>query len=592
MTLETVPLSSLLPPKGNPRRVLDAALIEGLAESIRADGLLQNLVVRPDAEDKYRVIAGHRRLLALRLLAKRKAIDRRYPVSVEIKGELSADDAVRLATVENIQREDLNPVDEADAFAALVRNGTSFEDVAARAGVPKQRVRRRLALVGLAPEAKKALRAGMITLAVAESLTLGATAREQRRALAMIEDGTLADAEDVRRMLIEDKPSVATAIFPLDRYTGTYTRDLFGEAETTYFDDVEQFRTLQRTAVDALAERYRATAAWVEVVRGYVAPWWQYCAADEEQSSGVVIHVAPNGGVEVREGLVRCIVAERVREESGQTHHAAVAPRRPRPEYSTFLARYIGAHKTVAVQASLLVERRRAKEVAVVLLLQGSEKYGLGARVQIAPHPALAFFAGAEEKPRAYEALAREVRRLAELLRMDAAEEAAVHESRDGTEVIAEQLFQSGQDAISLYEALRRLDDGELDALLCLVLVLCFGQESLDVLDSEESFFNRIALDLQVDMRAFWRPDETFLHGRTREQLVAIAVESGAEANRGRLRTYSKRELVNMLVRYFKRTANLETAAPQTADAKGREWLPGAMEFPARTAAAANTPAA
>jgi ParB family chromosome partitioning protein len=82
----TVPLSALLPPKDNPRRTLDQSLIPGLAQSILIDGVLQNLLVRPEGEDKYRVIFGKRRYLALQHLKKRGDIDENYQVPVRDQG--------------------------------------------------------------------------------------------------------------------------------------------------------------------------------------------------------------------------------------------------------------------------------------------------------------------------------------------------------------------------------------------------------------------------------------------------------------------------------------------------------------------------
>src|SRR3546814_7810186 len=91
----------------------------------------------------------------------------------------------------------------------------------------------------------------------------------------MILNGADVDAEDVRRVLLDGKPSVAAAIFPLTRYSGTLTGDLFAEAETTYFDDREEFLTLQKQAVEELAEEHRKTAEWVEVLSLQYVPWWQ-----------------------------------------------------------------------------------------------------------------------------------------------------------------------------------------------------------------------------------------------------------------------------------------------------------------------------
>jgi ParB family chromosome partitioning protein len=152
MTIETIPFSKLALTEGaNPRRSMDAATIEGLASSIKADGLLQNLVVRKDGR-KFRVVSGERRWRALALLVERGDIGKDYPVPVEVRADLTEADALRLATVENIQREQLPPMDEAEAFALLLGQGTSLEDVAAKAGVSVLTVKRRVALASLTDE--------------------------------------------------------------------------------------------------------------------------------------------------------------------------------------------------------------------------------------------------------------------------------------------------------------------------------------------------------------------------------------------------------------------------------------------------------
>jgi ParB family chromosome partitioning protein len=109
--------------KGNPRRTLDNAEVRTLARSIAVDGVLQNLIVRREGDDAFRVVSGKRRWLALKLLKKQDAIDETYQVPVEIKDELTDDEALRLATVENVQREQLHPLDEAEAFAKLLQAG-------------------------------------------------------------------------------------------------------------------------------------------------------------------------------------------------------------------------------------------------------------------------------------------------------------------------------------------------------------------------------------------------------------------------------------------------------------------------------------
>ena len=306
MTIQSIPLSSILPPDGNPRTAIDQAGIESLAASIQADGLLQNLVVVPlkGRKPRYRLISGERRYRALKLLEERGVLPDDYAVPVDIRTGLSAEDSLRLATVENLQRENLTPLEEAAAFARLIQDGAPLEDLAARTGLSASTIKRRLALAGLCDETKTALESGALTLAQAEALTLG-THEAQRDLVQRLADGYHYDADDIRDILLERRPSVALARFPLEQYQGTLTTDLFGEDATTYFDDVEQFFTLQRQAVADLAEAYAAKAEWVEVTEHYHIPRWHYRQAEDGETGGVVINLAPSGEVEVLEGLAR-----------------------------------------------------------------------------------------------------------------------------------------------------------------------------------------------------------------------------------------------------------------------------------------------
>ena len=304
MTIQTIPLNKLTLAEGaNPRRCMDAAALEGLAASIKADGLLQNLVVHK-AGRKFRIVSGERRYRALSLLAERGDIEKDHPVPVEVRGNLSETDALRLATVENIQREQLAPMDEAEAFATLLSEGASLEDVAAKAGVSVLTVKRRVALASLSDEAKALVREGEFSLSVAEALTLG-THDQQRAVIERLEQGYSYDADDLRGMLTGEKPAVSLAIFPMEQYAGTVTADLFADDDNTFFDDAEQFYRLQSEAVEALAAHHReAGAAFVEVLtEGYVA-WWQYREAEDGEAGGAGIPFKQSGRVEGGEGLV------------------------------------------------------------------------------------------------------------------------------------------------------------------------------------------------------------------------------------------------------------------------------------------------
>ena len=125
-----VPLSRLvLRPTGRNVRKTPRMSIPELAASIRRVGLLQNLIVIASADgEHYEVVAGGRRLAALKLLAKKHRISKEW----EVPCLLVADGTARTASLtENVQREAMHPADQFEAFAALVAEGRPIEDIAA-----------------------------------------------------------------------------------------------------------------------------------------------------------------------------------------------------------------------------------------------------------------------------------------------------------------------------------------------------------------------------------------------------------------------------------------------------------------------------
>lgn len=564
MTLTTVPLSALRAPKVNPRKVVDKGTIAGLAQSIRVDGVLQNLVVRPEGDGIYRIIFGKRRHLALQYLKKEGAIDDAYPVPVDIKEGLDDHDARRIATVENAQREQLHPMDEAEDFAALLQSGGTLETITEKTGLSATTIKRRLAVATLAPQVKRAFRVGTFGRAIAEALTLGSH-EQQRAILESLQSEEPPDADEIRGIFLGQKPTLSLAIFPREQYPGTLTTDLFADEETTYFDDVDQFLALQKQAVNALAEERRKTAAWVEEFHLYTVPWWQFREAREDEPSGVVINLHPSGAVEVREGLARHEVEPSVTEAT-QTSPIAPRPAKERPVYGTELIRYTACQRSAAVQAALLANPRKAKEAAVTLLLVGFRR-DFGIRLTVhACHSSPA----AERLQRSHQST-QEVTAaaIAHLGFGGDPEEPARH---DGPIRLID-----GPDGFIVLDAVRVLPDDTLDQLLFLLPVLCLGQDHVEAVDTGESLFNRIAADLGVAMRAWWKPDATFLTLLTREQLLHVAGESGAAAHLTGMNGWTKRRLVDELTAHFAD----RTDPDKEGDRPAAEWLPGLLRFPA-----------
>jgi len=267
-----VPLSQLLPRRSKRNvRTTPRQSIPELAASIARVGLLQNLIVILSADgEQYEVVAGDRRLTALKLLAKKK----RVAADVEVPCLLVADASARTVSLaENVQREAMHPADQFAAFAALVKEGRPIEDIAADFGVSPLVVQRRLKLANVSPRLLIDYRAGAATLEQLMALTITDDHAAQEAAYYGAPEWQRG-ASALRDRLTERE---ITATHPLVRFVGldAYTqaggglrRDLFAEGDAgTYLTDAALLETLVRGKLDALAEDVRAEGwAWVEAV--------------------------------------------------------------------------------------------------------------------------------------------------------------------------------------------------------------------------------------------------------------------------------------------------------------------------------------
>jgi len=209
----------------NPRRAVDDDAVQALAESIAAEGLLQNLVVL--AGHPFQVVAGGQRLRALRWLDDQGRAPSHVPcVVLETEAE-----AVAAALAENAARRDLSISDQIDEFAAMAERGRSPRDIAIGAGVTERLVRQRLKLASLPQPARDALRAGQITLDQAQALTL-CTDPERLPALLDAAQSRMTPFQ-LRRAGTEGHPSVTDSrvtVVGLQAYLdagGTLIEDLF-----------------------------------------------------------------------------------------------------------------------------------------------------------------------------------------------------------------------------------------------------------------------------------------------------------------------------------------------------------------------------
>jgi ParB family chromosome partitioning protein len=175
--IQSLPLDQLKPNRFQPRTQFDDAAIEELAASIKAQGVVQPLVVSPDQDGTYIIVAGERRWRASR----RAGLE---TVPVVVRQVTDDREMLELALVENLQRSDLNPLEEAEAYLSLQEKfGLSQEDIATRVGKARTTVTNALRLLRLPDEVQELLREGRLTAGQARPL-LGLPSREAQLALA------------------------------------------------------------------------------------------------------------------------------------------------------------------------------------------------------------------------------------------------------------------------------------------------------------------------------------------------------------------------------------------------------------------------
>ncbi len=147
--VSSLAVSEIEPNRGQPRRHFDEAALAELADSIRQYGVLQPLVVRPMETGGYQLVAGERRWRAARMAGLSQV-----PVVIR---ELSDSETMELALIENLQREDLNPIEEAAGYRELMETfGLTQEQVSERVGKSRPVITNAMRLLGL-PDAVRAL---------------------------------------------------------------------------------------------------------------------------------------------------------------------------------------------------------------------------------------------------------------------------------------------------------------------------------------------------------------------------------------------------------------------------------------------------
>ena len=370
----TIPLNKLVSSKANVRRTGAKDGLAELAASIAAHGLRQNLNVRAvEDSDTFEVVAGARRLAAMKLLVKQKRLAKDAPVRCLIID--SAEDAQEISLVENVQRLAMHPDDQFVAFQALIDKGSTVEEVAARFGVTPHVVARRLKLAAVSPKLRTLYRKGELTLDHMMAFAVSDDQAEQERIWKELPQWNR-DPEDVRAALTGE---ALRGDHPLVRFVGmeayvaaggAVLRDLFDEEDGGYLTDRVLLSKLAEERLEGIVATVKAEGwkwAKAELERDYSVNYRyvypvegddeaedapEVFAPEDMAKAGAIIRIGRDGAVDVTRGLVHPDDVQRA--ETGGASSLSGEKKKAEPgELSAVLVEDVSAHRTAALRLEL-----------------------------------------------------------------------------------------------------------------------------------------------------------------------------------------------------------------------------------------------
>jgi ParB family chromosome partitioning protein len=610
----SVSLSKLIPSKRNPRRVKpQREAHRQMVASIRAHGLLAPLVVRADDGNAgdFKVIAGNRRLAALREVYKDSA---KPPKVLCVLRSVDDDTADALALAENFVREAMHPMDEAEAFAKLAREeAKGVEAIAAEFGVSQPYVRQRIKLAILAEPIKASYRQGAIDTATAEAF---ASVPPDRQLEVWQEvGGNPQHAQHVRNVIANAWIDAASATFDLSKLPdAAVSKDLFAERVL-----VERKAFMEAQAEAILAQRQALIEeGWADVVVGPQADvqdrLWSMAEAPQEYDEATTAQLKKladrrtkleakftdldddndpdNAKADALNAKLEALDAEeQAITKDAQVHYAEV---------------------TKAVGTTFLLldpDGRVRREYRVPRAGRATSRIGNGGEGQAeggfeTPKPPTSDDLKDAQLATTFthqalgvrEALLKDAstrrRVLALILHEKVRSEAlAIRHDANGSTVHAdhsEGFTSPPLDAIrnrraeldplhdkhyvedhAAYEAMQALSDKKLDSLIDLLTVECITAH----LQRRTELVWRLATELGVEVRRYWRPDERWLSSYQKIQLAHLIGELRGPVYAKAAEVKKKTELVSQLAKLF-----TDAAGGSLDDAKLAEklnaWLP------------------
>jgi ParB family chromosome partitioning protein len=583
-----IPLTKLVESEDNVRRVNRKDAISSLAQSLKAFGLIHSIVVRENGKGKFAVVAGGRRLRALRMLAKAGDIENNAPIPCRV---ISGDNAIELSLAENVARENLLAWEELDAYKRLIECGEGPEAIAARFGVSPTHVARRLKLARVSPRLIEALKREEASLDQLAALAFSDDHAAQEKAFFDAPDWARTP-ERLKAQLAQahvqetDKLARFVGIEAYQAEGGTIVSDLFAEAngdDTRYLSDRHLLVRLAAAKLQPVATAIHDEGwAWVETAIDGVT-WTQFpervrehrrelsaeeraeqdrlfakldetedeaeIAAleakldayalternrDEVALAGAIVTLSHNGEPRIERGLVRADDVKALRAlrrklakpDEGASGEGDAVTAMPKPRLSAKLVYELMAHKTLALRAELASQPDLALRITVFALAANAmSELGSLSLIRIRVDEA-------------------DVSRLA--TRMESKAPAAYAERIN---VWRERL---PSDAIALWSSIA---SAETDTLLELLAVLAAPAIELRA-GRGEHIGDLLCQAANLDMSKYWAatPESYFEHVR-KDVLVDAIREEKPTLDRAKLEKAPKAELIARAKRLFKGSA-------------------------------------
>lgn len=555
MQLQHIPLDHLDVSTCNMRHAKRAPDVSDILPSVRARGILQPLLVRPNGEDeRFEIVAGRRRYFAAKAVAEEGGEIDPLPCAVMEPGDDAG--ALEASLIENAARLDPDEMSQYETFARLTREGKSVAEIAETFGITEIMVKRRLALGNLLPKIRTAYRKGEIDAETVRHLTLASKAQQKDWLALFADPEQYAPRGFQLKQWLFGGQSIPTsvALFPVEDYPGQIVADLFGE--DAYFADADLFWQKQNEAIAARRDEL-LEAGWAAVVvlePGQYFHSWEHEKTPKKKGGKVFIAVSHRGEVEVHEGWLSRKEARRAARKAASAdmdgEPTGTAPA-ARPEVTKAMQNYLDLHRHAVVRLVLLAHPGTALRLMVAHAVASSGHWQVKPEPQQARSDAIAESVTNSPAQRAFDAERQEV-----LALLDWPD---YHHS----------VTRPGYDAYPtavVFAKLLTLSDEDVQRVAACVMA--------ETLEAGSAVVEAVGNHLAVDAGEHWQPDDAFFDMIRDKAIInaMLAEVAGKRVADGNVAEKAKTQ--KKIIR--------DCLAGANGRAKVEGWLPGWLAFPVR----------